>query len=179
MNREITSETLIIMGIDPGLGTTGYGIIEGRGSSLRALTWGGISSRKDDTLASRLKMLYNRLQALMFEYHPQHVAVEEVFVAHNVSSAMKLGQARGVALMTAYSCGAEIGEYSALVVKKAVVGVGSASKEQVQVMVRHLLALPTTPTPADAADALAIAICHYHTLRSRLPLDYGARRSRR
>lgn len=179
MSREIKTETLIVMGIDPGLGTTGYGIIEGCGSSIRALAYGGISSQKTDTLASRLKTLYNRLQSLMFEYHPQHVAVEEVFVAHNVSSAMKLGQARGVALMTAFSCGAEIGEYSALVVKKAVVGVGSATKEQVQVMVKHLLGLPTQPTPTDAADALAIAICHYHTLRSRLPHDFGLRRSRR
>jgi len=160
-----------VMGIDPGIGVTGYGIVHSKGSQLISVDFGSIKTRASESIAARLQFLHEELSKVMDLFKPEQVAIEEVFAAHNISSAFKLGQARGVALMTAFSCGAEIGEYSALHVKKAVVGVGRATKEQVQLMVQHLLKLPEKPKPFDAADALAIAICHIHTLRSRWPKD--------
>ncbi|MBN2382852.1 crossover junction endodeoxyribonuclease RuvC [bacterium] len=158
-----------VMGIDPGLSITGYGLIRGDRSRITLIESGAIRTNSSQGLPARLKQLYTGLNEVMTTYKPDHVAIEQIFLAQNVSSAMKLGQARGVALMTAFACGAEIGEYSAIEVKKAVVGVGRASKEQVQIMVQHLLALKNRPEPADVADALAVAICHLHTIQSLWP----------
>lgn len=180
MKNQTKSPITKVMGIDPGLGVTGYGIIQGNRSQVKSIAFGTIKTRSSESLASRLKQLYIDLKQVMDTYDPEYVAIEQVFVAYNVSSAMKLGQARGVALMTAFSCGAEIGEYSALEVKKAVVGVGRATKDQVQMMVQHLLHLKEKPEPFDAADALAVAICHLHTMQSIWPKsDAVSRRQRR
>ncbi|MFC1851917.1 crossover junction endodeoxyribonuclease RuvC [candidate division CSSED10-310 bacterium] len=170
---------ITVMGIDPGIAVTGFGIIRGRGSQIQPVHSGTIRTNSTECVAARLKHIFINLKDIMNTYQPEEVAVEEVFFSRNVSSAMKLGQARGVALMTAFTCGAELGEYSALEVKKAVVGFGRATKEQVQLMVQRLLALSRKPEPNDVADALAIAICHFHTLQSRWPAETLRGRTRR
>lgn len=114
-------------------------------------------------MATRLATIYNRLCAVIQEYQPDHVAIEDVFYAVNVKSALKLGQVRGVAMLSASSAGLEVAEYAPLSIKSAVVGYGKADKQQVQHMVTLLLNLAEPPQPQDASDALAIAICHLHT----------------
>jgi crossover junction endodeoxyribonuclease RuvC len=114
-------------------------------------------------MSARLSRIFNRLQELISEHRPDRVAIEDVFYAVNVKSALKLGQVRGVAMLSAAAAGIEVAEYSPLSIKLAVVGYGRAEKHQVQQMVARLLHLDQIPEPADAADALAIAICHLHT----------------
>ena len=115
-------------------------------------------------MAPRLQKIFSDLKAIIAEHQPEIVAIEDVFYAVNVKTALKLGQVRGVAMLAASSCGLEVAEYSPLSIKSSVVGYGKAEKHQVQQMVMRLLKLPTVPEPADAADALAIAICHIHTI---------------
>jgi crossover junction endodeoxyribonuclease RuvC len=149
-----------ILGIDPGLRVTGFGVIENSGNRLRYLTSGCVRSGPGD-LATRLKVLLEGLNEVIGAQRPAEVAIEKVFVNVNPQSTLLLGQARGTAICAAVIAGLPVAEYTALQVKQAVVGHGKAKKEQVQHMVRKLLALPGNPSP-DAADALACAICHAH-----------------
>jgi crossover junction endodeoxyribonuclease RuvC len=150
-----------ILGIDPGLRITGFGVIEQDGTKLRYLTSGCVRSGTGE-LAERLKVLLDGLAEVIGAQRPAEVAIEKVFVNVNPSSTLLLGQARGAAICAAVIAGLPVAEYTALQVKQAVVGKGHAKKEQVQHMVRRLLALPGDPSP-DAADALACAICHAHS----------------
>jgi crossover junction endodeoxyribonuclease RuvC len=150
-----------ILGIDPGLRITGFGIIEKTGSRLAYLTSGCVRTPQDGTLPLRLKIILDGLREVITVHQPQQVAVEIVFVNVNPQSTLLLGQARGAAICAAVDAALPIAEYTALQVKQSVVGNGHAAKEQVQHMVRRLLALPGDPSP-DAADALACAICHAH-----------------
>jgi crossover junction endodeoxyribonuclease RuvC len=154
-----------VLGIDPGTVATGYGLVELRGDTLHAVTFGTISSRAGLSFAQRLLHIYQELRTLLTRARPDCAAVEAVFFARNVQSALRLGQARGVALLALAQEAVEIHEYSALEVKQAVTSYGRAEKGQVQEMVRLLLRLPEVPRPADAADALAVAICHHHAAR--------------
>lgn len=151
-----------ILGIDPGSKATGYGFIEQRGNRLIHIDNGAIFTRSQDALAQRLQKIYQGLCDLIQEYRPEAVAVEQVFMARNPASALKLGHARGVALLAGINAGLPVAEYSALQVKSAVVGYGRAEKNQVQHMTRTLLNLPEI-AQEDAADALAVAICHAHS----------------
>ena len=149
-----------ILGIDPGLRITGYGVIEKSGSTLSYITSGCIKS-PDGELPDRLKNILNSVQEVISRYAPAEVAVEKVFVNVNPQSTLLLGQARGAAICAAVAQNLPVSEYTALQVKQAVVGNGHAKKEQVQEMVKRLLKLSGSPSP-DAADALACAICHAH-----------------
>jgi crossover junction endodeoxyribonuclease RuvC len=149
-----------ILGIDPGLRVTGFGIIERSGSRLGYVTSGCVRSGSGE-LAARLKSLLEGLQEVIEANRPQEVAIEKVFLNVNPQSTLALGQARGAAICAAVIAGLPVAEYTALQVKQSVVGKGHAQKQQVQHMVRRLLALPGDPSP-DAADALACAICHAH-----------------
>ena len=150
-----------VLGIDPGSRITGYGIIDARGSKLSLVAAGRIRP-PPGAVPARLGRIYADVFELIGTHQPDVFAIEDVFLAHNPQSALKLGQARGVAIAAAVSAQLEVFEYAARSVKKAVVGTGRASKAQVQHMVRVLLKLPGVPG-ADAADALAIAICHVNT----------------
>ncbi len=149
-----------ILGIDPGLRVTGFGVIDAAGGRLAYVTSGCVRSG-EGTLPERLRVLLDGLAEVIAAQRPQQVVVEQVFVNVNPKSTLLLGQARGAAISAAVIAGLPVAEYTALQVKKAVVGKGHAGKEQVQNMVRRLLALPGDPSP-DAADALACAICHAH-----------------
>ena len=152
------------LGIDCGTEFTGYGVVElGSDGVLTCLTCGAIKVSPRNPLPDRLATIFERLSAIISEHRPNNVAIEEVFYAVNVKSALKLGQVRGVAMLAASSAGLTVAEYAPLVIKSAVVGYGRAEKHQVQQMVARLLSLAEIPEPADAADALAIAICHLHT----------------
>ncbi|HUQ75565.1 MAG TPA: crossover junction endodeoxyribonuclease RuvC [Burkholderiales bacterium] len=152
-----------ILGIDPGLRVTGFGIIEAQRGVLRYVTSGCVKSGQGD-LAIRLKAILEGLKEVIAAHAPLEVAVEKVFVNVNPQSTLALGQARGTAICAAVLAGLPVAEYTALQVKQSVVGNGHADKEQVQHMVRRLLSLPGEPSP-DAADALACAICHAHGAR--------------
>lgn len=153
-----------VLGVDCGTEYTGFGVVElGQDDSLVCLTCGAIKLSPREPLPHRLAIIFERLGAIIQEHHPDNVAIEDVFYALNVKSALKLGQVRGVAMLAASSAGLEVAEYSPLSIKSAVVGYGRAEKPQVQHMVTRLLKLSEVPQPADAADALAIAICHLHT----------------
>ncbi len=149
-----------ILGIDPGLRVTGYGLLDRAGQELVYVS-SGVIRTPDAALPERLKAILECLNEVIAEHRPDQVAVEKVFVNVNPASTLLLGQARGAAICAAVSCRLPVSEYTALQVKQAVVGKGHARKEQVQQMVRRLLALPGDPSP-DAADALACAICHAH-----------------
>lgn len=153
---------MLILGIDPGSRITGYGIIEKAGNRLIHVDNGGIFTHPDMDLADRLKLIYDGLCEVIKLYAPDTVAVEQIFLAKNALSALKLGHARGIALLAGVNHGLPVFEYSALQVKSAVVGYGKAEKIQVQQMVKMLLKLPEI-AQEDASDALAVAICHAHT----------------
>lgn len=150
-----------ILGLDPGLGTTGWGFIRADGNRLSHVANGELKTDSSTTLSERLARLADQLERLLAEYRPDAAAVEEVFVNKNPQSTLKLGQARGVALMIAARSGIPVQEYAARLVKKAVVGTGAAEKAQVHAMVERLLPGVKIAGP-DAADALAVAITHAH-----------------
>lgn len=154
---------MIILGVDPGTRTTGFGVIEVLGSRFRYLEAGGISLAATDDMSERLLKLSFELGKIIHQYKPEAMAVEKIFHAVNVQSALKLGYARGVILLEAAKKGLSIGEYTPTSIKQAVTGYGRAEKTQVQEMVRILLGLEQVPKPHDAADALAVAICHAHS----------------
>ena len=149
-----------ILGVDPGLQVTGFGVIDKHGNRLAYVASGCVRSGRGE-LAARLKVLLEGLNEVIDAHRPAQVAIEKVFVNVNPQSTLLLGQARGTAICAAVLAGLPVAEYTALQVKQAVVGKGHAKKEQVQEMVKRLLALPGAPSP-DAADALACAICHAH-----------------
>ena len=153
---------MIIFGIDPGSERTGYGCIASDGRRHRLLACGTISAPADTPFADRLHVIHSGLADLLAAHRPDCVAIENIFHARNVRSALKLGHARGVALLAASSAGITIVEYTPAEVKRAVVGFGRAEKPQVAQMVKLLLGLDAPPSPHDAADALAVAICHLH-----------------
>lgn len=150
-----------ILGVDPGLRITGFGVIEKTGNKLSYLASGCIKTDAKASLPQRLGTIHSGLRELVAQYQPDQAVVEIVFVNVNPQSTLLLGQARGAAIAALVSGGVEVAEYTALQVKQAVVGNGKAAKEQVQHMVRRLLSLPGDPSP-DAADALACAIAHAH-----------------
>jgi crossover junction endodeoxyribonuclease RuvC len=152
-----------IVGIDPGSDRTGYGCVETDGRRHRLVTCGAITSAAGDPFPTRLARIYRELTSLFAKTRPDCVAVESVFHAANARSALKLGHARGVALLAAVEAGCPIVEYTPAEVKRAVVGYGRAEKRQVQQMIKLLLGLAQPPSPYDAADALAVAICHVHS----------------
>ncbi len=153
--------SLRILGIDPGLRVTGFGLIEKAGQRLAYLASGCIRTEREDSLPVRLGTIHSGLRELVARHQPDQSAVELVFVNVNPQSTLLLGQARGAAITALVACGLDVAEYTALQVKQAVVGNGHADKLQVQHMVRRLLALSADPSP-DAADALACAIAHAH-----------------
>ena len=154
---------MIILGLDPGLGTTGWGLVRAEGNRLSHIANGQLKTDSEETLPKRLSHLASQLDALIADRNPDTAAVEEVFVNKNPQSTLKLGQARGVVLLCAARAGMEVGEYAARLVKKAVVGTGAAEKSQVHAMVARLLPGVAIAGP-DAADALAVAITHAHHL---------------
>jgi crossover junction endodeoxyribonuclease RuvC len=156
---------MIILGLDPGLGTTGWGVILAQGNRLSHIANGQISTDAKMALAERLVALDSALVDVILAHQPQSAAVEEVFVNVNPQSTLKLGQARGVIMLAAAKSGITIGEYSARLIKKAVVGTGGADKVQVHAMVARLLP-GVKISGADAADALAVAITHAHHIAS-------------
>jgi crossover junction endodeoxyribonuclease RuvC len=152
-----------IFGIDPGSERTGYGCLDTDGQRHRLVICGSIAAPAHTPFADRLLVIHGGLSALLAEHRPDCVAVENIFHARNVRSALKLGHARGVALLAASQAGVSVVEYTPAEVKRAVVGFGRAEKPQVGQMVRLLLGLDAVPTPHDAADAIAVAICHIHS----------------
>lgn len=150
-----------IIGLDPGLRATGWGVILADGNRLSHVAHGTIRTNPDDELAWRLRTVHDALAEVLAEWQPQAAAVEETFVNKNPSSTLKLGQVRGVVLLAPALAGLPVAEYAPTVVKKAVVGAGHADKDQVHAMVKRLLP-GVTVSGADAADALAVAICHAH-----------------
>ena len=163
------------MGIDPGSSCTGYGIIEEINSVLKVVHWGSVKSKPRQPFPQRLKLIYDELVMVIHEFNPDEVAIEDMFFATNVKSALKLGQTRGIAVLSAVNEGKPVAEYSPLEVKQSVVGYGRAEKTQVQDMVTSLLRLKEKPEPLDASDALAVAICHIHaaTVNSRIETAKG------
>ncbi len=149
-------------GIDPGSERTGYGCVETDGSRHRLVACGAISTSPSGTFPDKLATIHRRLAVLLGECRPDVVAIENLFYAKNVRSALKLGHARGVAMLAAVESGALVVEYTPAEIKRAIVGYGRAEKPQVQQMIKLLLGLDAVPSPHDAADALAVAICHLH-----------------
>ncbi|WP_027363861.1 crossover junction endodeoxyribonuclease RuvC [Desulfotruncus alcoholivorax] len=149
-----------ILGVDPGLAITGYGIVDYRGNSFFPVTYGCLRSFTGELLYQRLKSLYDQLTNLLADYRPDCMAIEELFFNRNVRTAIAVGQARGVLLLAAAQAGIKVFEYTPLQVKQAVAGFGRAEKQQVQYMVKVIMNLPEVPRPDDVADALAVSICH-------------------
>jgi crossover junction endodeoxyribonuclease RuvC len=156
---------MLVLGLDPGLGTMGYGLVTGDGYTLDLVTYGVVRTPAKTPLAERLMQLHRDLSAIIDQYHPDVAAVEELFFSTNARTAIVVGEARGVVLLTLAEAGLPIAEYTPLQVKQAITGYGQADKAQMQQMVRLLLGLGSAPHPDDAADALAVSICHHHSAR--------------
>lgn len=166
----------LILGIDPGSRITGYGIVRDTGKSCEYVASGCIRTGSGE-LPERLRAVFAGVSEVIRLHSPVHMAIEQVFLARNADSALKLGQARGAAIVAAAELGLDIAEYTATQVKQAIVGTGGADKEQVQMMVMHLLKLIKKPQ-IDASDALAIALCHAHHRQSLIPHGLGGGRRR-
>jgi len=158
-----------IFGIDPGSTRTGYGCVDTDGSRHQLVTFGALAAPPRSSFPDRLLAVHEGLAGLLRDAAPDCVAIENLFYARNVKSALQLGHARGVAVLAAVQAGVPIAEYTPTAIKQAVVGYGRAEKAQVQQMVKLLLGLETAPSPHDAADALAVAICHAHTTGGAAP----------
>lgn len=156
---------MIIMGIDPGFAITGYGIVKYEGNKFSIIDYGAVTTKASMPFPDRLLLLDKRLEELIKEYKPSAVSVEELFFNKNIKTAISAAHGRGIALVSAARCGADVFEYTPLQVKQAVVGYGRAEKSQVQQMVKLILNLQEIPKPDDAADALAVAICHGHSCK--------------
>jgi crossover junction endodeoxyribonuclease RuvC len=157
---------MLALGLDPGLAITGYGLVrETADGELALVAYGAITTSANDPLPQRLLSIAEELDRLVAEHEPDVVAIEELFFCRNVTTALIVGQARGVAMLTVARHGVPIYEYKPMAVKQAVSGYGNASKAQVQEMVRLLLNLGEVPQPDDAADGVAVAICHLHSAR--------------
>jgi crossover junction endodeoxyribonuclease RuvC len=155
---------MIILGVDPGTLITGYGVIEKNDDALRVLDVGVIKISPTDKMPLRLKRIYASLCTIIERYHPDEFAIETAFYSKNAQSALKIGQARGVSILAGVNFEVPVTEYSPREVKKAVVGNGAASKEQVKYMIKNLLRLKIAPQYFDATDALAVAVCHSHRI---------------
>lgn len=164
---------MVILGIDPGLAHTGWGIVEERRGQVRCRAYGCIETSAGSDLACRLRHIADDVTAVVERYHPQEASIESIYFGVNVRSAIPTAHARGAALVACSLCGVEVGEYTPMQIKQAVVGTGSADKNQVTFMVRSLLRLDHDPKPDHAADALACAICHAHLRQTDL-LTRGA-----
>ncbi|WP_347490800.1 crossover junction endodeoxyribonuclease RuvC [Desulfoscipio sp. XC116] len=155
-----------VLGVDPGIAITGFGIVDYAGNSFTPVAYGCIRTASDMPPHLRLYKLYNELKNLIVKYRPQCLAVEELFFNSNVRTAMSVGQARGVIILTAAQADLAVFEYTPLQVKQAVVGRGRADKQQVQYMIKIILNLTAVPRPDDVADALAVAVCHVNNSSS-------------
>jgi len=153
---------MVILGIDPGTATTGYGLIDTEGQ-LRVVKYGCIHTSSSQKMVDRLKTIYREVKKIVQRFYPEEIAIEQVFFNQNTRTAISVSQARGVIMLAASCKGAKIFSYTPLEVKQAVTGYGKAKKGQVQRMVKKLLNLPEVPTSNDAADAIAIAVCHYYS----------------
>ncbi|MCL4459527.1 MAG: crossover junction endodeoxyribonuclease RuvC [Chloroflexi bacterium] len=174
MSREPSSGLMakhIVLGIDPGTATMGYGLVQAQGEQLSLIDYGTLTTPATLPVANRLRTLYQELLGLIQRYQPNEVALEELFFNKNIRTALAVGEARGVAMLAAANCGLTVSEYTPLQIKQAIVGYGRARKEQIQQMVRLLLGLDFLPQPDDAADALALAICHLHTTQQQAALE--------
>lgn len=160
----MSDEAQVILGVDPGTARLGYGLVVGN-DEPQALDYGVLTTPASERMPSRLLRLYEGLSALVRSHHPDVVVIEELFFARNVTTALTVGQARGVVLLAAAQAGVPVVEYKPAEVKQAVAGYGKADKPQMQEMVRLLLNLDAIPEPDDAADALAVALCHVQTSR--------------
>lgn len=156
---------MIVLGIDPGLATAGYGAVDYTGNKLKLIDYGVITTPAGMALPQRLKHIYDYITALLTQYQPDACAVEELFFNKNAKTALIIGHARGVALLAAANSSVPVFEYTPLQVKQGIAGYGMAQKMQVQRMVKMLLNMDDIPKPDDAADALAVAICHCHSAR--------------
>ncbi len=155
-----------VLGIDPGTRVTGYGVVDDINGKLSHVTHGTIEGRRKNSFPDRLKLIFDGLNKVIEEYKPDSIALEEVFYGKSVKSAIKIGEARGIAILCTASANIPMAEYAPTVVKRAVVGSGNAQKVQVSEMVKVILALSEVPKKYDASDALAIAICHCHRSKS-------------
>ena len=151
---------MIILGIDPGLATVGWGVVESVRGNVRPIAYGAITTPAHTDIESRLLMIQNDIETIIEKYKPDEMAIEELFFNTNITTGIAVAEARGVILCTAHKLGVKISEYTPLQVKQAVVGYGKAEKHQVISMVTTILKLPKPPKPDDTADAVAIAICH-------------------
>lgn len=157
---------MIVVGVDPGTAITGYGLVRERSDGqIEAVAYGVVTTPAKTPLPMRLQVIYRELRAVVTKHAPKSAAVERLLFGRNVTTAMSVGQARGVALLALADSGLEVAEYTPMEVKQAVAGYGNADKAQVQEMVRLLLGLDEIPSPDDAADALAVAITHLHSVR--------------
>ena len=157
---------MLVLGLDPGLATTGYGLVqESESGDMALVDYGTIQTPAGEPLPNRLLQIARELALLLTRYCPDIVAVEELFFAKNVTTALIVGQARGVTILEAARAGIPVHEYKPMIIKQAITGYGKAPKSQMQEMVRLLLQLEQVPTPDDAADAVAVAICHLHNRR--------------
>jgi len=157
---------MVILGIDPGTASTGYGILT-IDRNIKVTEYGCIHTSADKEMPERLKIIYQRVSDLIKEYHPDEVAVEQIYFSKNSKTALSIAQARGVIMLSASLAGKKVFDYTPLEVKGAVVGYGRAEKQQVQYMLKDLLRLVEIPSPDDAADALAVALCHYYSRKLR------------
>jgi len=151
------------LGIDPGTATTGFGVIDEENNKLTLVEYGCIKTSPKNCAPDRLKSISTELKKIINKFKPENVAVEQLFFASNSKTAIKVGEARGVILLTAAQAGVKVSEYTPLQVKMALTGYGKADKKQIQYMVKNLLKCKEAPSPDDAADALAIAICHINS----------------
>ena len=159
---------MIILGIDPGYAILGWGVIEKTGNHFRAIDYGAVTTDKDTEMPRRLEILYDRLREIIEEYRPEEASIEKLFFNTNTTTAINVGQARGVAILACMKGGLKVAEYTPLEIKQALVGYGRADKKQVQFMVKTMLNLSEVPKPDDTADALAAAICHGHSADNRI-----------
>ena len=166
---------MILIGIDPGTATTGFGVVEKQGDRLKFVDCGTFETPAGMDAPLRLKMIYDDFNTLLDKYKPETVATERLFFTNNVTTGIPVGRALGVILLTLAQRGLPWTEYTPTQVKSAVAGTGRADKKQVQFMVTRLLGLNATPKPDDAADALAIAICHAHSVRLTLAVKHAVR----
>ncbi len=166
---------MIILGIDPGLATVGWGVIESVRGRTRPIAYGAITTPAHTDIEARLLMIQNDIESLISKYQPEEMAIEELFFNTNITTGIAVAEARGVILCTAHKLGVKISEYTPLQVKQAVVGYGKAEKHQVIAMVTSLLKLKSAPKPDDTADALAIALCHSQCAASAIGRFYNNR----
>lgn len=156
---------MLVLGLDPGTATTGYGLVEAEGGREKMIRYGTIKTAANLPMELRLLKIYRELNAILDEFQPDAVAIEELFHQKNAKTVITVAQSRGVLLLAAAARDLEMAEYTPLQVKQAVCGYGNAEKKQVQIMVQKILRMEQIPKPDDAADALAIAICHLHSYR--------------